>query len=334
MVRDLETEIVATHQLALDIGGGMRGGAPGRARLDAGIELLAALARAALDGGDRVGLVTFDTRVYAEVAPDEGRRHLNVLTDRLLETHNVVDEDLTDLTAGELVAAVASYLAHQDALDVRLRRAPPLDDRAWERLQAGPSGELYDLDALDRIVTTQLGAMGQDGDARRALAPAWWWQRVQVAAGSDPLHAKLRLFARLRGLELPYRDAPEHGRRAAGLAEALRRATATRADALVVVSDLGGLLEDPDEALGVLARARRAGTRIAVVVPPLAAQLPAAPDPSTARVRAALLDEEEARLDAARRLLAADGIELVTPAAGASVATILGRVGRVGRRAA
>jgi hypothetical protein len=328
MVRDLETEIVATHQILLDIGGAMRGGSPGRSRLDTGIELAAGLARAALDGGDRVGLVTFDTRIYAELKPDEGRHHLYELVDRLLETHNVVDEDLTDLTAGELVSAVAAYLAHQEAIDVRLRRAPPLDDPAWERIQAGPGGELYDLQALARVTTTLLSAMG--GADRKALAPAWWWQRVHVASDSDPLHAKLRLFCRLRGLDLPYRREAERGRRGAGLAAAVRRATAARVDSLLVISDLGGLLDAPADALAALGRARRGGAQVVAIVP-TATGLIAPPDTESGdRVLRALVDDEAGQRAEARRLLAGHGAALLEVGPADSAATIAARLSRRG----
>lgn len=320
MVRDLETEIVGTHQILLDIGGAMRGGAPGRSKLDYALELASGLARGALAGGDRVGLITFDSRIYSELRPDEGRQHMLELTDRLLETQHVVDEDLTDLTAGELVGAIAAYLANQEAVDVRVGRAPPLDHPAWQRIQAGPNGELYDLDALGNIVGTLLDAMDEaQGD--KSLAPAWWWQRVQISPDSDPLTAKLRLFARLRGLELPYRREHERGRRAAGLAEAIRRAGRARLDSMVILSDLGGVAEAPSEVIAALGRARRAGCKI-IAVAPSEARLVQAPATETARrVLAAIRDDEDARLDDARHLLASAGVRVVEGGRAAALAS-------------
>ena len=61
----------------------------------------------------------FDTRPVVELPPDSGHHHYLQLVDRLLDTRSVVDADLTDVTAGELVALVARYLAHQEAIDVR-----------------------------------------------------------------------------------------------------------------------------------------------------------------------------------------------------------------------
>jgi len=353
MVRDLETEIVVTHQILLDISGSMRNASPGRSKLDYAIETAAALARAALDGGDRVGLVTFDARVYSELRPDDGHQHYLKLIDRLLETHNVVDEDLTDVTNGELVRAVARYLAHQEAIDVRLRRAPPLDDPAWERIQAGPTGELYDVAALTKVVQTLLKAMGKahaapreaagrDGErrrrgealARRPLAPAWWWSRVPIAAESDPAMARLRLFCRLRGIELPYRAQHPHGRRAAGLAEAARRARAGgRADVVILISDLIGLLEAPEEAAAGLAQLRSAGQRVVAVAPFGPAFLPPAETEIGEQVARALARDEEDVLEQGRRLLVRSGIPVLRAGPEDSPAVLLGRIGRHGAAA-
>lgn len=332
MVRDLETEIVVTHQFLLDIGGHMRGGAPGRSKLDHGIETITALARSALDTGDRAGLVTFDTRVYAELRAGEGHQQYLKIIDRLLETHNVVDEDLTELTTGELVSAVARYLAHQEAVDVRLRRAPALDDPAWERIHAGPTGELYDLDALGRIVGSLLRSM--DESASRRLAPAWWWSRVQVAGDGDPEMARLRLFCRLRGIELPYRREPERGRRAAGLAEALRRAASgPRYDSLVLISDLGGLLEDPEVVSGALARARRAGQLVVALVPQSASFAPAATSEVGSRVLEVFARDDAAAFERAKAVLARHGIPAL-PVGPDDVPSVLeGRIARARRSA-
>ncbi len=309
MVRDLETEVVVTHALLLDIGGTMRLGSPGRSRLDRAVETAAGLARATLDGGDWVGLVSFDTRVYAELKPDEGYHHFLKLIDRLLEVHNVVDEDLTDLTSSELVAAVAGYLAHQEAVDVRLRRAPELDDTAWNTIHAGPRGELYDVGAMGAVVATLLEAYGQT--AGRSQAPAWWWSRVQVGARVDPLFAKLRLFCRLRGLELPYRATPERGARAQGLAAALKAAQSARADVAVILSDLGGLDDRPEPALQQLGLARRSGLHVIVVVPATFAASAAPVTPLGARLAAAVAGSEAERLRVARELLARHGVPVV-----------------------
>jgi len=311
MVRELESEIVVTHQILIDISGSMRGGSPGRTKLDYAIDTAASLARAALESGDRVGMITFDSRIYSELRPASGHHHYLKLIDRLVELHSVVDEDLTDVTNGELVAAVARYLAHQEAVDVRLRRAPALDSPLWERIQAGPTGELYDLGVMNTVVSTLLKSMGQAA-AHRAMAPAWWWSRVNVGAESDPQMAKLRLFCRLRGVELPYRAEHEIGRRADGIASALHRVAAeSRADLIVILSDLQGVLERPDVTLKAIARARRSGQRVVPIVPYGPAFAPPAGSHPGRLVADVLSRDERDGFDAARDLLLRQGIPVL-----------------------
>ncbi len=311
MVRDLETEIVVTHQILIDIAGSMRGGSPGRTKLDYAIDTAAALARSAIDSGDRVGLIAFDSRIYSELRPASGYHHYLKLLDRLVELNNVVDEDLTDLTNGELVAAVARYLAHQEAVDVRLRRVPALDSPAWERIQAGPTGELYDVGVMERVVSTLLKSMGQAAP-HKSMAPAWWWSRVHVSSDSEPQMAKLRLFCRLRGIELPYRQRHEAGRRAAGMAAAVSRVTsASRADIITVLSDLHGVLDRPDIAVKPLARARRGGQRVFAIAPFGPAFAPAPRTLGGLKVAEVLTRDQRDLLADATRLLVRHGIPVV-----------------------
>jgi hypothetical protein len=94
---------------------------------------------------------------------DTGHHHYLTLVDRLLDARGIVDADLTDVTAGELVALVARYLAHQEAIDVRIKIAPPLDDPRWQQIQAGPDGQLYDVAATSRLCRRLIDVMlGRD----------------------------------------------------------------------------------------------------------------------------------------------------------------------------
>ncbi len=59
--------------------------------------------------------------------------------------------------------------------------------------------------------------------------------RPPVVIDDDLQLAPLRLFARLRGIELPYRGSWEHGRRAAGFAAAVERTVANgRPDVAII----------------------------------------------------------------------------------------------------
>jgi uncharacterized protein (DUF58 family) len=300
MVRELESEIVVTHQLVVDMAATMRGGASGATKLDWAIETATALARAALEGGDRVGLTTFDSRVHGRIKPGEGRPHFLRIVDKLIETKNVVDADLTELTDGELVAAVARYLMHQEGVDLRLPRPPTSNDPAWARIAAGPAGELYDLAALAELVGGLLrgrGVRGRPGFASGAWAPLG-------EGGRRPELERLRAFSRVRGIELPYRQSLDPGARAAGLAEALRRvAGAERSQLVVLITDLEGVLDDA-------AVCRRALTLLTkrhhhpFVIAPFGPEFSAPPRTEAGtRVVQVLAEEERRRLDHARREL-------------------------------
>ncbi len=306
MVRDLENEVVTTHLVMLDVGAGMRSGLLGRSPLDWACDSAAALAKAAIGNSDRVGLVAFDTRTVADLAPDTGHHHYLQLVTKLLDTRSLVDEDVTDVTAGELVALVARYLAHQEAIDVRIKVAPPLDDPRWTSIQAGPDGQLYDVAATGRLCRRLIDLMlaGPNKDAQRS--------RQGQIVDADAQLVPLRQFCRLRGIELPYRSSWEHGRRSAGLTSAVERVVANgRPDVVVLVSDLAGFAEDEPRAIRAIARLRKAAASCIALVPSPAAFLPQAVTPHGQRARDLVIRDQRAAIDPGRRLLVRHGITVV-----------------------
>jgi uncharacterized protein (DUF58 family) len=307
MVRDLENEIVTTHVVLLDVGAGMRSGALGKTPLDWACDSAAALGKAAIGNGDRIGLVGFDTRPVVELKIDTGHHHYLQLVDRLLDVRSIVDEDLTDVTAGELVALVARYLAHQEAIDVRIKVAPQLDDPRWTSIQAGPDGQLYDVAATGRICRRLIEMMiGRDNRVAASAA------KPVTVVESDSQLAPLRQFCRMRGIELPYRSTWEHGRRAAGFARAVERAVATgRPDLVVIASDLSGLAEDEPRVRKALARLRKTAGSVIALVPAAPAFLPAVTTPHGRRVRELMVRDQRALIDPGRRLLIRHGINVL-----------------------
>jgi uncharacterized protein (DUF58 family) len=307
MVRDLENEIVTTHVVMLDVGAGMRAGPLGRTPLDWACDSTAALGKAAIGNGDRIGLVGFDTRPVVELKVDTGHHHYLQLVDRLLDARSIVDEDLTDVTAGELVALVARYLAHQEAIDVRIKVAPPLDDPRWTSIQAGPDGQLYDVAATGRICRRLIEMMiGRDNRVTAAAA------KPVAVVESDGQLAPLRQFCRMRGIELPYRSTWEHGRRATGFARAVERAVATgRPDLVVIISDLAGLAEDEGRAKKALARLKKTAGSVIALVPAAPAFLPAAATQHGRRVRELMVRDQRMLIDPGRRLLVGHGINVI-----------------------
>jgi uncharacterized protein (DUF58 family) len=327
MVRDLENEIVTNHMALIDVGAGMRTGVVGRTPLDWASDSVAALAKAAIANGDRIGVVGFDTRTVVELAPDTGYHHYLQLVDKLLDVRSIVDEDLTDVTAGELVALVARYLAHQEAVDVRVKVAPPLDDARWSSIQAGPDGQLYDVAATGRLCRRLIDMMLGHEKARDKRS------RVQPIIEPDSQLAPLRQLCRLRGIELPYRPSWEHGKRAVGLAAAVERAVAGgRPDVVVVISDLAGLAEDDTRAIRAIARLRKAAGTVVVLAPSPSAFLPPATTAHGRRVRELMVRDARAAIEPGRRLLVRHGVTVVEGSPADSLDRLIGN-GRVRLRA-
>jgi len=237
LVRELEREMLLLHYILLDIGATMREGPPGQWKLDHMIELAQGYAASALAEGDRVALVAFDGSVYCHLKPGDGSPHRLRICERLLSLMNVVEDGFVAMTDGELVAAVARYLRQQEGLDVRVRRAPPMDDQAaWAGIAVAPSGELFEIaplvSAARRLLPTpSTGAL---------TAPA----AGKVAGGSADL-ALLRQLCRHRGIELPYGQRSS-GSRAKGLAAALELAAQQSGTRVLLLSDLLGMDSDDD----------------------------------------------------------------------------------------
>lgn len=242
LVRELERETLLVHYLLLDMGVTMREGRPGQTKLDHALELGLAYVRSVLDGGDRIGLVAFDGEIFRHVKPGDGPPQRLRLTERLLEVMNVVDERFVAMTDGELCAAVARYLRQQEGLDVRVRRAPPMEDqRAWEQIVVAPSGERYHKGQL--------------------LAAAHKLVYGQLPEGVPTDLGVLRQLCLQRGIELPYgqRAAAE---RARGLAQALELCAATPGAQVLLISDLLGLAAELPEVSRAAAMCRRRGLRM------------------------------------------------------------------------
>nr|HEX4317616.1 DUF58 domain-containing protein [Kofleriaceae bacterium] len=324
MVRDLENEIVTNHMVLLDAGAGMRAGPRGRTPLDWAGDSVAALCKAAVANGDRIGVVGYDTRVLVDIKPDTGHHHYLQVVDRLLDTRSVCDADLTDVTAGELVALVARYLAHQEAIDVRVKTAPALDDPRWSSIQAGPDGQLYDVAATGRLCKRLIEVMA----GRDALGTANAG-RVKVGmpiVEDDAQLQPLRQFCRLRGIELPYRATWDHGKRTTGFGAAVERAVfAQRPDVAVVIAELGGLAEDEPRAIRAIARLRRSAGSVIVLVPSPEAFLPAVATAEGRRVRELMIRDHRVAMADGRKLLTRHGVTVLEASPSDSLDRLLGR---------
>lgn len=258
MVREFESEILVTHWLLLDISSTMRSSRPGKSKLDYGLDLCASFARQAIEAGDRVGLITFDHRMYSHINPSDGRPHIFRIIDRLMELHTIVDEDLTDLSDPELYSAIADFLAHQEGIDVRLSIPfRKVHESRWSHLIEGARGELLDSTAMTVAITSLL-------QKRRGTGASWWWNRVNA---NSPFTAQLRLFCRLSGIEIPYRQSSSVMSKDRGMAAAIQQASAPRhSQFILLITDLEDMTEKT-VVLNALRLAKQKNHSIVVVAP-------------------------------------------------------------------
>ncbi len=230
LVRAFEEETVRRMQLVVDIGPAMRAGPRGRTPLDRAIDLCATIAEQAVH--DRIGLTTFDHRIYGHLRPAGGREHLQRQLHHLMDLARVVDEDLTEIDDAELLARVGAFLEAQSGAAVRRTGPDPWQPRIARTL-VDPLGELYDVGALFAAVTAYLAAERDRG--HRALF-------AKNRPAKETLSARLRLFCALRGLPIPYRLSGPLDAFETGLVDALAPTLRPGgADRILLFSDLRGL---------------------------------------------------------------------------------------------
>lgn len=255
LVRAFEEETVRRVQVLLDIGPTMRAGPLGQTPLDRAIDLCATLAEEGVH--DRIGLTTFDQRVYGHLRPAGGREQLQRQLHHLMDLTRVVDDDLTEIADAELLARVGAFLESQDGLPLRRTGADPWQPRVARTL-VDPLAELYDVGALYAAVNAYL-AVERDRGHRALFAKS--------RPARETLPARLRLFCALRGLPIPYRLAGPLDAFDTGLVDALGQALRPGgADRLVLISDLRGLRPDGAAARSLRLAAARKKELVVVAV--------------------------------------------------------------------
>ena len=293
-VREFEDEVVLNLVVITDMSSTMRGGTDG-AKLNHALSIANDLCLSMARTSDRVGLVSFDDTIFAALPLGRGAAHYARAGRHLLALANVVHEGLTEASEHDVAEAVADYLLLHDRLN--FRRAPVTSkDGAF-----APTAEVFDL---ERMRHWALERVTEEGTAEEA----------ELEASGIPIRSAsaLRRFARLRGVELPYRVESRLGKKAFGLAAALdnARASLRRGGVVVAVTDLGGMID-----LEPVVRAVRslAARRVRVVI-----AVPFTPDYTTApedTLGAAVFDlfahQERGDRKAASELLRKAGATLV-----------------------
>lgn len=302
MVREVQQEVQETRYVIVDASGTMRGGEPGRRKIDFAVEAAAAEARRTLDAGDRIGLLTVDGRVLGHVAPNDGRPQMLRVFEALLDATEAVDEDLTDIDDDEVVAVVGRYVRQQDGVDF-----------------SRGSGKGWNVPMLVRHVEEALSGV-EDRERVRATS----------AAG-----AMLRRFCRIRGIPLPYRPDPRDGAKGPGLAAALREAGGRSRTpmSIVVITDFDamGSLEPLLAAVKLL---RLHGHAVAFVVPD---GTTFAREPRSQVERDVFMvyaRAEQRRIEEARASLVPLGVPLLRATGADRPGLVVARAGNATRRAA
>jgi uncharacterized protein (DUF58 family) len=282
LVREVDQEVQQTLVLIVDVAGSLRGGTPGQRKLDTALELSASLAHAWLDRGDRVGLMTVDGRLLANVSPAEGPAHLLRLYDALLAATEVVDADLTAVDDAAVLNIVARYVRHQDGVEFPEPRV-----RGW------------DIAALARHVRTLSST-----------------RVAELPNAQSPAGAELRRFCRERGLSLPHRATSLHGDKARGLSAALRTAGGrTRAPlSVLMISDLDGVV-DYEPLVAAARLLTRRGHALSILMPEALSEARSETD-FTSTLEAIYRRVERRHLREARSYLARFGVSVAKVSAG------------------
>lgn len=311
LVREVEQEVQETRYLVLDVSGTMRGGVPGRRKLDYAIEAVAAEARRTLARGDQLGLVTVDGRVLSHVAARDGGAQVFRVLDALVAATEIVDADLTDVDDDEVVGIVGRYVRQQDGIDYRTPQG------AWN------------LTLLAKHVMKSLALKELDPQGKNERASA------DVLA-QTPAGVLLRRFCLLRGIPLPHRPSPRDGAKAPGFAAVLHTvAGSSRAPMSIgLVTDLDGL-GDPAPLVSAMKLLRARGHALVVLTLEATSFLEKPTDALGSVLWDVYARGEARRVADMQTLLAPLGVRVVVVGAGDPPASSLSRaIERARRRAA
>ncbi|MEM1347643.1 MAG: DUF58 domain-containing protein [Myxococcota bacterium] len=218
--KNFEHETARSVYALLDISSSMRGGQRPGEKLERGIQLVASIADTTIRNRDAMGLMSFDEKLYGHVPSGSAPHHLRRILHHLVGLNSVVDSELTEFDDHEVEALLADYLLIQERLD--FKKGEEVSEAS------GVNSKL-----LRRWLTSVLPA-----NAER-------WRTPALGEGLlERKTSRLRHFAQLRGVQVPYRVEARLGMKERGLVEALEHLMAhTRGrHALIVISDLCGIM--------------------------------------------------------------------------------------------
>jgi uncharacterized protein (DUF58 family) len=267
--REFEREVSANVYVALDISSSMRGGRWAGQKLEWATHLTVDFAEELLGSRDRVGLLTFDEKMYGHIVPGNSNRHMQRILHHLVGLNSVVDEELTELDETELRRLAADYLLVQERLDFR----------RGSREKGEVNRAL--LDRWLRSIMAESRARYGSGVVQEGI----------VVEEPSPL----RRFLQYRGVSIPYRVEARLGMKERGLIETLEHVVKTSSGPhwIFVITDLCAIMNAETLVRGVnLARAD--GHHVEFVVPFTPAFYAAEPDDPKYEVVRELFTQAEA----------------------------------------
>ena len=273
MVKEYESELILNTYVCLDISSTMRGGfrhdvTSMPSKLEHGLRLAFSFAEMSVRHNDRVGLTTFDEKLYGHLRPKEGRGHLANLLHHLVGVRHVVDSELTEYGESEVVDALVRYLLVQERLDFRRSRrnratrgvGQGLDywsfSRDVDRNQQDDA--IYDIDLLQqwlKLVVPQEDERLGDPALQLGIVDA---HELDVT----------RRFCQLRGIEIPYRIEARLGQKERGMVQAFESILGASREGhfIFVVTDLCGIM-NPEPITAALRMLLAKRHKIAFVMP-------------------------------------------------------------------
>jgi uncharacterized protein (DUF58 family) len=307
--RDFEREVTLNVYVFVDMSPSMRGGQWEGRKLEHAISTAIELADMVISLKDRVGLITFDEKLYGHIAPGMSPGHLRRISHHLVGLNTVVDPDLAEFDEREVLEQLVQYLLVQERLDFRRGRDvnphTGINDRLlerWLRSVARENVERYDSPILHEGVL-------------------------------DEAESPFRRFAQLRGLDIPYRAEARLGMKERGLSEALESMIRSARDSqrVVIISDLCSIM-NPELLAEALQLAQIEGHQLEFLVPFTPAYYDARDDDSERYTVVRELfsaAEREERLDVASHIRSL-GIPVTFMKPGQTIRHLLGG-GRSGR---
>ena len=241
--REFEREVTANVYVAVDVSSSMRGGRKAGEKLEWAVHYTVDLVDMLLDKRDRVGLLTFDEKMYGHIAPGNSAHQMRRILHHLVGLDSIVDEDLTELDDAEVERLAADYLLVQERLD--FRRGTDLAPSGVNRNLMNQWVRSISASTKQRFETPVL----REGVVERETTP-------------------IREFLRYRGVPIPYRVEARLGMKERGLVQTLEQVVRTAREPhwIVVISDLCGIMNIESLVRGVnLVRAD--GHQIEFVVP-------------------------------------------------------------------